>query len=250
MKTNINEAIAPNSLSAEAVEILAILKQGAKETKGKHLLDVGCGDGRITVELSPYFETASGIDACQHNIGKAKTLSGNDTQTNYSFVHQDICLPFNSAKKYDAIICLHAFHHFSNPQIALINMQTNLNADGLLFVKDNICPQDNELDVFINTLRKLRDASCVKDYNKSEWHLLFENAGLEIQFQKTSKSTVEIKNWLEHSKLSPAQKESIKKHLINASAHCQNYFQIQYNKNEPVSYSFDRLTVLAKKYGV
>lgn len=79
--------------------------------KIESVLDVCCGDGKLTNSLSLIFKDVEGFDACKNAIACAKKISGIDSR----FFVGDALFPENVlTKKYDMII-LHQAHMLKRP---------------------------------------------------------------------------------------------------------------------------------------
>lgn len=58
-------------LDPERLEVRTLLRHAP--LRGSILLDVGCGDGRLTRRLAPLVRSAVGIDPDPHSVARART---------------------------------------------------------------------------------------------------------------------------------------------------------------------------------
>lgn len=114
-----------------ACEILGTLKLKGDET----ILDVGCGEGRITAELSlrvPHGKVI-GMDSSASMIRLAKKSFHTQDYPNLSFKHSS-AEEMHCAYPADIILILNTLHWIRNPKMALLNISNCLKSEGSLFI--------------------------------------------------------------------------------------------------------------------
>ena len=95
------------------------------------ILDVGCGNGHISMYLGEIGYQVSGIDVSEDTIEKARKLNHLDN-VSFSVVDaEDVQLP---AKEYDAIVCSEVLEHLDQPSTLLTVLHQALKDDGKLIV--------------------------------------------------------------------------------------------------------------------
>lgn len=90
------------------------------------ILDLGCGTGTLTVQLSGLCEKVIGVDASQDMIDKAKEQFGNIEFR----VCDALALPFE--KEFDAVFSNAVFHWINNHDLLLKNIRRALKPQGIL----------------------------------------------------------------------------------------------------------------------
>lgn len=135
--------------------------------KTKNNLDLGCGNGDFTNEISKLFPSSnfSGIDFSKDSINLAKT-----NYPNLNFKTNSL-LDFN--KKFDTIFCINTLHHLKleDQSKALENISKNTN-NLILELKNNTSPYynfyrtgggnyfptvDNKITVYPTTKNKVKE---------------------------------------------------------------------------------------------
>jgi len=137
---------ANNSLPEEEKEVLKEIKW-----KGKNVLDVGCGTGRICFEIAKKgAKKVTGIDFSDSAIETAKKMYFRKS------LHY-ICEDINKHKEqYDIIISLGTIEHMDNPILVLKKMKKLLAKNGKLVIT---CPNwTNPRGYILQTLRILFNA--------------------------------------------------------------------------------------------
>jgi SAM-dependent methyltransferase len=97
--------------------------------------------------------------------------------TNVEFVLGDAeAMPFPDAT-FDVVTCRIAPHHF--PDVARFCREAHrvLKPGGRFLMVDNVAPEDEALDRFMNDIDKLRDPSHFRSWRESEWVRFVEDAG-------------------------------------------------------------------------
>lgn len=79
------------------------------------ILDIGCGDGRTTYELSKHAKNVVGIDPVERAIAFANVLGKRDN-TQYHVMNIDDLDSFDE-NSFDAITCLEVIEHISPQKI-------------------------------------------------------------------------------------------------------------------------------------
>lgn len=101
------------------------------------VIDLACGTGALTVQLSKYFKKIIAVDVSNEMLDQARKNAEKHGITNIEFVNSGF-LNFKPSKPADAIITKYAFHHLPDfwKQIALFNMNSILNPNGKLYLAD------------------------------------------------------------------------------------------------------------------
>jgi len=87
----------------EIVKIMAMLSvNNIDNLSEKEILDIGCGDGRLSHELAKSFKTVYGIDPIEEDIQKAKSFKGSNDNIQFK-VADAVKLPFEE-DKFDLVI--------------------------------------------------------------------------------------------------------------------------------------------------
>jgi trans-aconitate methyltransferase len=120
-------------------------RQWAWELLGKYpltgqekILDFGCGDGKISAELSRLVKHGEvvGIDVSKKMIQWASTHFPHNAYSNLTFKTTEslILADIPGQHAYDIICALTVFHLVSNPLEILKNLKNHLNASGKLLI--------------------------------------------------------------------------------------------------------------------
>ena len=112
---------------AMAQEVLALLDLKGSE----RILDVGCGDGKITAEIASRAPQGSvvGVDPSRDMISFAQSRFGPATRSNLRFKVADArCLPFQ--REFDLVVSFNALHWVPEQDAALGSIHSALISGG------------------------------------------------------------------------------------------------------------------------
>ncbi|WP_338448952.1 class I SAM-dependent methyltransferase [Niallia oryzisoli] len=210
------------------------------------VLDIATGGGHVTKQLSPYVKQVFATDITIEMLNEAKKFL-DQYVSNVSYIVADAeRLPFLD-ETFDLITCRIAAHHFPNPQNFIGEVSRVLKPGGKFILVDNIVPEDERIDEFINTLELLRDHSHVRCYKEGEWKSWANNAGLGFIKSQIRKKTLDYKPWVQRTTTSVDQVLIVKEHIINADEHIQEYCGIKMNQGEIASFHLDEWMGLFEK---
>jgi ubiquinone/menaquinone biosynthesis C-methylase UbiE len=88
---------------------------------GRHLLDIGCGDGDLIARASPLFERVVGLEVADTQVAKARTRVAHDSLRNATLVQANVDrgLPFGQGQ-FDAVSAIAVLAFVFDP-LALIS---------------------------------------------------------------------------------------------------------------------------------
>jgi len=142
----------------------------------KAVLDIACGIGDLLNEL---YERNSiigtGIDVAENMIHEANKLYGSNMK--FLNTNAENILVENSTQDIVTICC--AFHHISNPQKVLSEVNRVLRNNGCFYIADFAYP--SILNKICNIIYPILSSGDVKAYNKRDLEILCANTGFTIE---------------------------------------------------------------------
>jgi ubiquinone/menaquinone biosynthesis C-methylase UbiE len=141
------------------------------------ILDLSCGPGTELMRLAPLVPSGE-VVAVDLSAGMVATALANARRRgfhNTAFFQADVTnLPEHFSGAFDVVHCSFAFHHYSNPVAALLEMHRVLNPDGKVFVID---PGTWWLNLLSSPFAKWADPGWVTFRTAEEFRALFRQAG-------------------------------------------------------------------------
>lgn len=210
------------------------------------LLDVATGGGHVSKTLSPYVGHVFATDLTSQMLATAKNHLSTSCSNIWYVVADAEKLPFLN-DTFDAVACRIAAHHFPNPHLFVKEVTRVLKPGGKFLLIDNIAPEDDELDQFMNTTEKLRDESHGRCFSISEWTKWFKEHGLIITKSETRRKTFDFPVWVRRTTESEVQVEAVIEHILQANQDTKVYFSVEIENGEVKSFQIDEWMVMVEK---
>lgn len=100
------------------------------------VVDIGCGDGYLTLEMARWARSVIGIDRSEPVLERAEALAARRHVTNVQWMKGDISrLPLGDAS-IDVALLSQALHHAADPKVAVAEATRILRPGGRLLVLD------------------------------------------------------------------------------------------------------------------
>ncbi|HWO32354.1 MAG TPA: class I SAM-dependent methyltransferase [Candidatus Acidoferrum sp.] len=160
---------------AMAEEVLALL-----ELKGsERVLDIGCGDGRITAEIAARVLRGAvvGVDSSHDMIAFASSHFSNALRPNLRFAVADARnLPFRD--EFDLVVSFNALHWVREQDMALRSIRNAMTSDGLAQLRLVPAGARKSMERVIEETRlSLRWADYFREFRDPHLHLTPEQYG-------------------------------------------------------------------------
>lgn len=210
------------------------------------VLDIATGGGHVAKALSPHVATVYASDLTEKMLKNTASHLNKECKNIFYVIADAENLPFLEST-FDAVTCRIAPHHFPNPKDFIREVERVLKPGGKFLLIDNVAPEEEKLDVFMNTVEKLRDESHVRCLAISEWQDLFADAGLQEVQSQNRKKTFQFQTWVATTATSQPQIESVEQYILKANDEIKNYFSVVINNNHVQSHQIDEWMVLCRK---
>lgn len=160
------------------------------------VIDLGCGAGHASFIAASVVNNVVAYDLSAQML-EVVAKAAKDKGLNNIEVQQGVAesLPFadNSA---DVIISRYSAHHWHDVGQALREARRVLKPGGKIIMMDVASPGNLLLDIYLQTVEKLRDTSHVHNYAPGEWLSLFTEAGLQIEELTSGRLELEFSSWV------------------------------------------------------
>ncbi len=208
----------------------------AKLSGTERVLDVATGGGHTALAFSRHAKEVVASDLTPRMLEVAAQFVAEHQQDNVRFVLADAeALPFPDAD-FDVVTARLAPHHFPSPARFVQQVARVLRPGGRFILDDNMAPEDDELDAFMDRFERWRDPSHVRALRLSEWRSLCEESGLRvIHTDPLTKKVYPYVEWTERMRLPHKESEGLAQWLQSVSAKCKDFFDIQVSDGKVVS---------------
>jgi ubiquinone/menaquinone biosynthesis C-methylase UbiE len=226
---------------------LPMLVEWLQPQKDWNVLDIATGGGHVAKILSPHVGTVWSTDLTRKMLEAAARHLEESGCHNVNYVVADAeDLPFLDGTFY-AVTCRIAPHHFPNQDRFIAEAARVLKPGGRFLLIDNVAPEDDALDAYMNTVEKLRDESHVRCAKISEWREWFKSAGLFEEQASAHKKTFTFPSWVERTARSQEQMEAVERFIQEAAPEVQEYFYVMQENGRVQNFRIDEWMVLCRK---
>jgi len=209
-------------------EELARMIELARPTGGERLLDVATGAGHTALAFAPHVREVIALDLAPAMLREAaRHLQARETVHVRLLAGDAEAMPL-AASTLDLVVCRYAAHHFPRPERFLAEVARVLRPGGRLVVFDNMAPEDDLIDAFINRLEVWRDPSHVRSRRPSEWCSLLHGAGLEVEaMDPLVRRTYDFSDWTARQAMPAVQRRALERWLMAAPRVCAEKVNLQ-----------------------
>jgi 2-polyprenyl-3-methyl-5-hydroxy-6-metoxy-1,4-benzoquinol methylase len=140
--------------------IIEIRKETVQEfIRGQNfsrVLDIGCGDGSISVPLLTLENRLTLLDISPEMLSRARQRVSSDLINNVEFINQDLMTAPLETGSYDLIICIGVLAHVRTPATVIAKIASLLAPGGMLILEcTDAAHFSNHVFVFIAKMRSL-----------------------------------------------------------------------------------------------
>ncbi|PZR94305.1 MAG: SAM-dependent methyltransferase [Candidatus Nephthysia bennettiae] len=209
---------------AEGAELERMLEL-ARMTGSERVLDVATGGGHTALAFAPHAREVVATDLTPAMLAAAARHLARKGASNVRFQVADAEeLPFQDAQ-FDVVTARFAPHHFPQPRAFVAESARVLRPGGRLIIFDNVAPEDEELDAFVNRLEAWRDPSHVRSHRSSEWQSMLTAAGLDIDAaDPLVRKLYPYPDWTARQSMPPEERDALEGWLLKAPPRCAEYF--------------------------
>jgi ubiquinone/menaquinone biosynthesis C-methylase UbiE len=181
-------------------------------SKNDTVLDVACGSGLVSCELSRVVHHVTGIDITPAMIDQANLLRQEKNLCNIKYEIGDVShLPYGE-ESFSIVITRYSFHHLLDPHSVLSEMKRVCITKGRVVVID-ATPTADTVDIY-NYVEKLRDPSHVKALTFAGLQKMVQEIGLAIIKTDSYGVEMELERLLQSSFPNPGNKDKIRRLFV------------------------------------
>ena len=189
-------------------DLLQLMVECADARREDTVLDVACGPGIVTCFFARHASHVTGLDIVPAMLERAKRLKTERQLTNVDWaLGESTALPFQD-NFFDRVVTRFSFHHYLEPQVAIIEMMRVCKPGGIVLIAD-VAPHPEAQDRF-NQWEILRDPSHARALTESEIEALGENARLQLIRRATFQTKMNLEDLLGSSFPKPGDADKIR----------------------------------------
>jgi SAM-dependent methyltransferase len=224
-----------SSTLAEGAELERMLEL-ARLKGDERVLDVATGGGHTALAFAPRVREVVASDLTPAMLAAASRYLAQRGATNVRFEIADAeSLPFAEGE-FDVVTARFAPHHFPDPAAFLSESARVLRRGGRLVIFDNMAPEDEELDAFVNHLEAWRDPSHVRAHRSSEWQGMLLTAGFLIEAaDPLVRKLYPYEEWTARQSMPRVERDALERWLLEAPSRCAEFFRVAVEHRRVVS---------------
>ncbi len=147
---------------------------------GGRLADLGCGTGEMLFQILREFNSRFqlyGLDISAESLKKAELRCGGRA----AFIKGDVeKLPYPD-ESLDILLCMHSFHHYPRPRLALQEMRRVLVPGGRLYLVENLYSTYRRVRINLNLIIRRSSIGDVRMYSEARLNRMVRRAGFLIE---------------------------------------------------------------------
>lgn len=155
-------------------------------------------------------------------------------------------LPF-VANSFDSVTCRIAAHHFPDPTKFVEEVARVLEPGGTLAFEDNVAPDDDALDDFLNRVERIRDPTHVRSHRVSDWLRWASEAGFTIETSRVITKTLDYDEWVANVDLSAERRKRLAAAFADRPSSATETFEIAESDGEIESFANLKLLLRATR---
>lgn len=196
-------------------------------TGEERVLDVATGGGHIALAFAPRVREVVATDLTSAMVEAAARHLAERGATNVRCEVADAeALPYGDAE-FDLVTARFAPHHFPDPGRFCNEVARVLRPGGRFVLFDNMAPEDEEFDAFLQRFERWRDPSHVRAYRPSEWAAMLAAAGLAVEnLGPLERKVYPFDDWTARQGVDPETKHDLERWLLAAPPACSEFFRI------------------------
>jgi SAM-dependent methyltransferase len=135
-------------------------------------------------------------------------------------------MPF-AGGEFDVVTARFAPHHFPVPGQFASEVARVIRPGGRLVMFDNMVPEDDDLDAFMNRFERWRDPSHFRAHRLSDWAAMLERAGLRVEASDPLvRKRYVFAAWTAKQSMPTDERDALGRWLLAAPARCREFFRV------------------------
>lgn len=226
---------------------LAVLLTLSEAKREDIVLDIATGGGHVANGFAQLVDQVVALDITENMLREAEAFIRGNGHTNVTFVKGDAeQLPFPDAS-FSIVTCRIAPHHFSDIAAFSAESYRVLQDNGKFLLIDNVAPEQDDLDIFYNTVEKKRDNSHYRAWKKSEWISLLERSGFTVQQLITFPKTFQFEKWCKQAGLLEKEKQELEQYMLQGDKQIEKHFHIEVQDGHISSFQGQAVLIQCRK---
>ncbi|MBB2971863.1 methyltransferase domain-containing protein [Mesorhizobium sp. RMAD-H1] len=220
------EAYLKSAVHAQSPDLDAMVGV-MREHKDARVLDLGCGGGHVTFNVSPLVKEVVAYDLSPEMLNVVARAARERGLDNVSTRQGTVeSLPFD-ADSFDVVLSRFSAHHWRDLDAALREAARVLKPGGMLAIVDTVTPGIPLVDTYLQAIELLRDCSHVRNYSRAEWEAAIARAGLQPRSVSAFRLRLDFSAWVERMNTPQLHVDAIRSLQTAVSVQATRHFDTE-----------------------
>lgn len=211
----------------DSLDILQRMAAGLDSSANRWAADLGTGAGFTAFAMAEFSHRVVATDPTQPMLEQTRRLGRERGVANLQLSRNVAeSLPFADGSL-DMVTSRVAGHHFGDLNRALDEVRRALKIGGVLLMADSVCPEDDQIDRWMNDIELRRDFSHVRNRKISELEAMLSGRKLEMAQQETTRIYLKFNDWVARTATPESEVIALRRDFMEASDGAREAFQIR-----------------------
>ena len=211
------------------------------------VLDVATGNGDTSLALAPQVAQVVTIDLTESILQTANQQFAEKEQSNIRLsVADSELLPF-AENSFDCVVCRVGAQHFPNVFSFMREAYRVLRPDGILLIQDQVMPEDERMQRYINAFEKLLNPFHSRALSEFEWRGMFLDAGFKMTHVEQHTFEYQLQSWIDHQNYDEVTRQRLHIMLMRAPKKVTQWMQVRHAGTDQAQYTSHHIMIRGQK---
>lgn len=208
--------------------------------------DLGTGAGFTAFAMTQFSDRVVATDPTRPMLEQTRRL-GRERGLENLRLSRNVAesLPF-AGDSLELVTSRVAGHHFSDLNLAFDEVRRVLKTGGVFVMADSVCPEDDEVDRWMNDIELRRDFSHVRNRKISEINEMLAARNMDVQQQEGARIFLKFNEWVARTAVPEPESSNLRNEFLEAPSGVREAFQIE-SSNGDINFSWPCLVFRAVK---
>ena len=210
----------------DSLDILQRMAGDLDHSGSNWALDLGTGAGFTAFAMAEFTQlVVATTDPTRPMLEQARRI-GRERELDNVQVSRNSAeyLPFADGS-IDMVTSRVAGHHVANLDKALDEVRRTLKGGGVFLMADSVCPEEDDIDRWMNDIELRRDFSHVRNRKVSEIRKMLSDRGLKVLQQDMTRVYLKFNEWVARTATPEAEAAALRRDFLEASDGVREAFQ-------------------------
>jgi len=228
---------------------LEFLRQEVSQLSPAVTVDVATGAGHALKAAYPFSGYCIALDLTMEMLRTARKHLVQAGLINVRFIQSTADqLPLADGTV-SLLTCRIAPHHFPSVTAFLVEVYRVLGPEGRCVIIDSVAPEDQECDLFINKMERVRDPSHVRSHTLNKWLDFFEKADLNVISVRLFEREHPFRSWAARTGLTEDGVRALEHGFVSAAPHIREKFKVRLDDEGSVESYTDEKGIFVLRKG-